>query len=1128
MLPLLLAGGASSAGSPPPALSVQSPGKGRLSLAVYNERGMMIRGLLHAQPVGAGPQSVEWDGTTQLGLPAAPGDYRIRGIWFPEPPKIDYLMKIGNSGNPPWNTPVNRGSWGADNLGSWGGNLGPATSLSANSKNVLAVFYCVESPDVTGIQLMDLDGNIVRRFTGFYGWDRRIASVMDEENFYLALFKAPDASGKNHNVLVAKYDLAKPPRGKIIAELPAGEHAAPFFGPGAGRWHAEMLGLAIANGRLYAPLTLDDKLFVIDAGSGKTLHTVSIPSPRGVAARDGRVFLISGGSLLRLTADGAIDGPPVITGLDDPQGMAIDADGNFLIAEGGAAQQVRTYTPAGKPLRQLGIAGGRPRSGVYDPAGMLDPRAVCAAPDGKIWVTSGPADFQGIAIWPKPAAKPAAGGKPLKEFFNMTWSSGMGLLTPDLTEMLATHGNGGQYPGLSAYKIDWEAKTWKPSWHVTMTRDMMSQEDVFVGYPYQQTAPARFPHFPYLGMEKGIIKADNGRHYITGGFFSIWHFDPQTKAVRLASFVSPNRVKKLPDGRHESAGGNGPNNWFAWADRNGDGRMARDEVSVLENPPALRGFQRFFRPQLQPDLSILFMGEESRPKPAPGAPPPDTYESWSLYRLPPREVLPDGTPVYDWNDIVKILTPKMPAWNGGDGYKNPTGASILDGMKIDNGSLYIKADASIRKRPKLTGVDGDGWWASRNWRMSPMKFDLKTGESAWLKLGSRAPGVARPGQMYYPGWGVAGPVDGVIYLADTLGQVWSWTTDGLYLGAIYNDPVAKPMIMNADSILVELIGTFVYKVNGKTYILTGDHGVSVHEVILPKFTPVDAGTLTLTPAMAAAAKPWDPDGPPPGKRPVQRIRSIFDFEKKAAANSRTITVDGNLSAPEWAGIPAMDLLLDGEKTGALQVTFDNKNLYLAYTIDDPNGLRNDGHELPYAPYVTGAYVDFVIGRDWSDPDRAAPLEGDVRVILARITDGSGSDYQMGFWPVRKDLRAYAPQPKRLNPQEIVSPVQQRHFDDISPVPGLVFAHRATQRGYTLEVSVPLASLGISLVKNPVIGFDASVAFADPAGQVRSRATHWAGESETVVVDRPGAAELKPSTWGTLEFDRTPLPPPPAE
>lgn len=71
--------------------------------------------------------------------------------------------------------------------------------------------------------------------------------------------------------------------------------------------------------------------------------------------------------------------------------------------------------------------------------------------------------------------------------------------------------------------------------------------------------------------------------------------------------------------------------------------------------------------------------------------------------------------------------------------------------------------------------------------------------------------------------------------------------------------------------------------------------------------------------------------------------------------------------------------------------------------------------------------------------------------------------------------------------------------------------------YTVEVSIPLASLGLSNPAGKSIGFDASVGIANASGDRRERAAHWAGLSEAVVVDRPGSARLLPDTWGALVF-----------
>ncbi len=71
--------------------------------------------------------------------------------------------------------------------------------------------------------------------------------------------------------------------------------------------------------------------------------------------------------------------------------------------------------------------------------------------------------------------------------------------------------------------------------------------------------------------------------------------------------------------------------------------------------------------------------------------------------------------------------------------------------------------------------------------------------------------------------------------------------------------------------------------------------------------------------------------------------------------------------------------------------------------------------------------------------------------------------------------------------------------------------------YEVQVAVPLASLGLANPAGRRIGFDASIAVANAAGDRRERAGHWAGQSEGVVVDRPGSARLLPGTWGTLRF-----------
>jgi hypothetical protein len=139
------------------------------------------------------------------------------------------------------------------------------------------------------------------------------------------------------------------------------------------------------------------------------------------------------------------------------------------------------------------------------------------------------------------------------------------------------------------------------------------------------------------------------------------------------------------------------------------------------------------------------------------------------------------------------------------------------------------------------------------------------------------------------------------------------------------------------------------------------------------------------------------------------------------------------------------------------------------------------------------------------------------VLLARIGKElkEGTVFQHGFWQIRDQGE---------HPWEITSPAATVHFDNIAEVPGLKAAYKVEDADpktgrvpYTVEVAVPLESLGLDDPLGRSIGFDVSIGVADDSGTERTRAAHWAGLTEGRVVDRPGSTRLLPHTWGTLRF-----------
>ena len=434
---------------------------------------------------------------------------------------------------------------------------------------------------------------------------------------------------------------------------------------------------------------------------------------------------------------------------------------------------------------------------------------------------------------------------------------------------------------------------------------------------------------------------------------------------------------------------------------------------------------------------------------------------------------------------------------------------MLDTPRETADAFYSLVVPENDQKLKLPGIDGDTWWASRNWRTKLVRFDKQTGRPLWA-IGRRAPGRAEPGQMYYPA-SLSGVAGDFLFVLDTMGMVWVWHKDGLYVGRMYHDTALGDM--DDQSIYCEIQSSSIYHdaQTGKLYSLVVDTGTTFHEISLPKVEPLTGEPLTVTDVQVAQARPWDPDGVAPTQRPTCEAYYTAQPPKMGGG------LDGQWwRLPDGRPRPEMIVLMDGQRLGSVRAMYDEKNLYLAYVIREAVGPQNRGSELPYCPFVSGAYVDFCAALDWTTPQRDEVREGDLRVVLARVHGENGErDFHQGYWQRKAGGE---------NPQTIASPAASVRFDHIGQVPGLKMAYHLGRRNeqtgllsYDVLVTVPLASLGLVDAAGRRIGFDASIAVANTAGDRRERAGHWAGQSEGVVVDRPGSARLLPGTWGTLHF-----------
>ena len=115
---------------------------------------------------------------------------------------------------------------------------------------------------------------------------------------------------------------------------------------------------------------------------------------------------------------------------------------------------------------------------------------------------------------------------------------------------------------------------------------------------------------------------------------------------------------------------------------------------------------------------------------------------------------------------------------------------------------------------------------------------------------------------------------------------------------------------------------------------------------------------------------------------------------------------------------------------------------------------------------------------------------------------------MAFYPVRKQHASH--------PETMTSPAAKRHFDDVVPMPDLVWAYEITPSGYTAEVSLPMhdhRTLGLG--SGAPVGFDVSVGFANEAGTQPSRARTGPGSknrSSSTGPARPHCCRLPGARW----------------
>jgi hypothetical protein len=502
-------------------LPFTAPADGFYTVVIVDKAtGQTIRRLANIEKMSKGQSVVEWDGLDDNGLPAKPAQYEYKGLRH-DGIGLKYLMTLNNPGAPTWQTDDGRGEWGAD-------HCAPQT-VATDASGVYLGWPSAE--DGNGIIGCDPEG---KKRWGFFGTPMSTGAggtallAVDGDNLYfaaqgmldvrsnpkgstaLAFFKAVITCLDKNTGFRSGFSTAKPyheiaentsDQVKVSREWDVRQTKSAsldtiglrddyfYSGHCAG---VNLAGLAARDGKIYVSLRIPGEVVVYSAKDMAELARWKIDKPAGLAfSTDGKLFGISGQTVVRIDPASGKATPVVTAGLEAPVGLAVGKDGDLYVSDWAGAQRVKVFDGKGKQVRTIGKPGGRASTGTYDPNGMLKPRGIALDKDGRLWVTEDENSPRRISLWD------AKSGKFLREWIGGSVYGGTegGLIDPSNPTRAFSDG--------AWFGIDLSKEGYQPL--LTLHR-RSSDEDFFA--PIPQTARGNNIH------RHRIFEA-NGRRYLS-------------------------------------------------------------------------------------------------------------------------------------------------------------------------------------------------------------------------------------------------------------------------------------------------------------------------------------------------------------------------------------------------------------------------------------------------------------------------------------------------------------------------------------------------------------------------------------------------------------------------------------
>ncbi|MBY0356382.1 MAG: hypothetical protein K2W82_00155 [Candidatus Obscuribacterales bacterium] len=342
------------------------------------------------------------------------------------------------------------------------------------------------------------------------------------------------------------------------------------------------------------------------------------------------------------------------------------------------------------------------------------------------------------------------------------------------------------------------------------------------------------------------------------------------------------------------------------------------------------------------------------------------------------------------------------------------------------------------------------------------------------------------GALFYFGTAPLDKHSDVLALMGNFGRVFLISSDGLYIDEMFRD--MRLGFNNADPAGLgcePFGGTFGKEqgAQGRYYLQAGPGGFRIYQINgLDKVTRQSGKIIVRDQnARLAEAMPTEAEIAPEHEAalwPV--IAGRNDQIRQSAAWSKS----GKFLAKVRAG-------------------YDDKFLYLNYEVEDSSPWINRGDDWSLL-FKSGDAVDFQFGIEPSSVvDRALPLPGDLRLLIAPYHQGNAVVLYKYKVPGTKAPRVYS------------SPWRSVDVDVVKLLDQATVNTKLQKNGYEVDARIPLADLNFAPSAGKKYRGDFGVIFGDSQGDVDILRSYWSNQNTGLVNDVPGEVMIEPKYWGGL-------------